>query len=297
MGFAEITVAIIAVMLGISYYIGVLLVSIAPSQRIRNVGKEMLEDSGTSIVLLVFITGFFTIASSLFRMVYGTGADAAYDLTLNWINNDLTLVLSGMLQVSMIPILLKSLDATGLGYGVFSILASFIERTLAPWNELFSAYGALLSLLRAWVIFMRNGWLILLLTGALIYTFPARIGRIAGGWIMSMSIAFYALLPFTGVFVDIMTAISFSQILQTFHMGAENVYTYILANKATENVEGFVTYVISGLTSMIGDFGTIVFLRFIFTMLYLAIINGVTFSLSRALGATGRRLRLPGAPG
>lgn len=297
MGFADAVVAMIVALTGISYYIGVFLTSTASSQRIRNVGKEMLEDSGTSIALLAFIAGIFAVVDSVFRLVYGTGAEGAYESAFTWIDNELTLVLTGMLRIKMIPILLESLEATGYGFGVFGILARFIERQMTLWSVLFQTYGASLSLIRAWVIFMRYGWIVLLLTGALIYTFPASIGRTAGGWIMSISITFYALLPMMGVFVEIMTAVTFSEIFQTFQMSAENVYTYILANKATENPENIAAYVVSGLTSGIGDFGTIALLRFIFIGLYFAIIGGVMFTLSRALGATGRRVRLPGLPG
>lgn len=296
LGFADMAVATMVVLIGLTYYIGVFLVSLTPSQRIRNVGKDMLEDAGTSIALLVFIGGIFVITDSIFRLVYGMGSDGAYDLTLNWVNNELTLVLEAMLRVEMIPILLRSFEATGYGFGVFGILANFVEKQMAPWNVLFETYGATLSSIRAWVIFMRNGWVVLLLTGALLYTFPASIGRMAGSWIMSIAISFYALLPMMGVFVEIMSTVTLSQIYQTFQMSAEDVYTHILANKMIENPENIIGYVISGLTSGIGDFGTIVLLRFTFIGLFFAIISGVTSTLSRALGATGRRMRLPGLP-
>lgn len=296
MGFADTVVVTIVALTGISYYIGVFLVSIAPSQRIRNMGKEMLGDSGTSIALLVFIGGFVAVIDSIFQLAYGIGAEGSYELGLKWIDNELTLVLTGMLRIKMIPILLQSLEATGYGFGVFGVLAGFIDRQMLPWSLLFQAYGISLSLIRAWTIFMRYGWIVLLLTGALLYAFPASIGRLSGSWLMSMAITFYVLLPMMGFFVEIMTAVMFSEIFQTFQMSAESVYTYILANKATANPENLVAFVVSGLTSGIGDFGTIALLRFIFVGLYFAIISGVMFTLSRALGATGRRVRLPGLP-
>lgn len=299
MAFTDIIVATMLAMVGISYYLGVALATLSPTRRLRSVGTDMLEDSGTTIAILVFIAGIIVAVDFVFQAVYGAlgaaaGAEVAYDVVLTWVGNELTLVFAGMLRIEMIPILLESLEASGYSFGVFSILAGFLRRQMAPWSTIFNLYGMSLSLLRAWILFVRYAWLVLLFVGALIYTFPVRIGRTAGGWLMAIAVSFYTLLPLTGVFVDIMTVVVFSDIFQKFQMAAEDVYTYILANQATENIEGFTAYIVSGLTSSIGDFGTIMIIRFILVGLYFAIVTGVMFSFSRVFGAGGRRIRLPG---
>jgi hypothetical protein len=146
------------------------------------------------------------------------------------------------------------------------------------------------------MIFIRYSWLILLFAGALIWTFPAKIGRIAGSWIMSMSIVYYALLPLMWVFVDLMTVVSLADIIGKFQTTAEEAYLTILANKTAEDPEAMIATIISGLFSGIGDVGTILLLRLIFTGLFFILISATIFSLARSLGATGRRLRLPGTP-
>ena len=267
-----------------SYYLGLALAVLPHAHRgLKEAGIEMAQDAGTAIALSAIVVLLASGVDAVFRFMGFGGLREAFDQFSRWISSELFLVLGSMYYFEALPILADAADAFDpTGSGAFGVLASYLRIGITPWRMILSGYAMMLALIQMWANFIVSQWIVLLVIGAIIFALPARIGRIAGGWLIALALAYLFFLPFMGFFVDGMTGIVMVDVKR------------FLAAK----LEGGATDPWAALTMLFSayDLSTLIIVRLIFSSLYLTFIFAGAWGLARQLGAAVRRPRLPGVP-
>jgi len=258
---------------GLGYYIGCILVATPHAHKgLRIAGFEMIGDAGVTIFLTLFLMSFYWIYDLFLRMLFPAAAgqvhagDYLYSQALGWIEGEKSSLFFVMLGLNIIPILLRSLEALGF-FGIFSLLAELVSIGITPWMFVATIYTIAISLLSFWAKMIQVYWPVLLFFGAFMYSWPKRIGRMAGGWMMATALGYYIATPFIGWFVDGLTGTTIENSVE---------YQRVLQASADTPQDLQASW---ALISACNDFGAFLVVRFTLIVIYLTL----TLFLSRSL--------------
>ena len=228
---AAVLVALAFLLIALNYYAGILLASIPFLTRVKtpkawrsrptlqNAGWVMIQDSVGSLTFLVFLFGFMALWSFIMDALFPTyffgipvpnpyAATDAYAWAGNWLLAERDAAEAFGVLVGAIPIGIQSLDKLWFTFGVPGLVSSFVSNAISPWTTAVNVYVLLLSFLLLWVRFIGppgNFWAVFMIIGAFFHSFPARIGRVAGAWLIAVPISYLVAIPFLPGFVGTFT--------------------------------------------------------------------------------------------
>jgi len=224
----------------------------------------MIGDSGVTIFLVLFLMSFYWLYDLLLRMIFPAAVgnvhagDYLYTQALNWVEGEKFGLFFIMLGLNLLPILIRSLDALGF-FGIFGLLAELVSIGIMPWMMISTIYVITISLLSFWIKMIQLYWPVLLFFGAFMYSWPKRLGRMAGGWMMATALGYYISTPFIGWFVDGLTGTTL-----------QNSVEYQKAIQVTANTPQDLQASWSVISAS-NDFGAFLVVRFTLFAVYLAL--------------------------
>jgi hypothetical protein len=228
-------VALAFLLIALNYYGGLLLASVPFLTRVKtpkawrsrptlqNAGWVMIQDSIGSLTLLIFVFGFMALWSFIMDVLFPTyfgwcpfcipvpnpyAATDTYASAGNWLLTERGAAEAFGVLMGAVPIGIQSLDKLWFTFGVPGLVSSFVSNAISPWTTAVNVYVLLLSFLLLWVKFIGppgNFWAVFMIVGAFFYSFPARIGRVVGAWLIAVPISYLVAIPFLPGFVDTFT--------------------------------------------------------------------------------------------
>jgi hypothetical protein len=247
----------------------------------------MIQDSIGSLTLLVFVFGFIALWSFVMDLlfptyIFGFPVPNPYAAATTYAGAEAWLVLEragaetfGVL-LGAIPIGLQSFDKLWFTFGVPGLVSSWVSNWITPWTGAVNIYVLLLSFLLLWVRFIGppgNFWAVFMVTGAFFHSFPLRIGRVVGAWLIAVPVSYLVAIPFLPGFVD------------TFTQSIQAAMTASLVVTATQQLWSLFTtgsFDFNTVTQMLLTFvnpGTIIVVRLILVGVYV----GFILTLSRSI--------------
>jgi len=302
---AAVLVGLALLLIALNYYAGILLATIPFLTRVKtpkawrsrpslqNAGWVMILHSVGSLTLLVFVMGFMALWSFIMNLLFPTyfcwypicipvpnpyAAATAYAEAELWLKAERTVVETFGVLIGAIPIGLQSLDKLWFTFGAPGLVSGIVSNAIAPWTNAISIYVLLLSFLLLWVQFIGppgNFWAVFMIAGAFFHSLPARIGRVAGAWLIAVPVSYLVAIPFLPGFVNAFT---------------QNVYDAMLASLAVTTTQQLWSLFTTGsfdfntimqLLLTFNNPGTVIVVRLIFVGVYV----GFILTLSRSIAA------------
>jgi hypothetical protein len=290
---AMLFVALAVAFIGLNYYLGVLFASIPGLTRIKNAGWTMMEDSVLSLTLLIFLMAFIAVWNAIMNVVSPTmifgilpvynpyAALQSYAKAETWILTQRSQAQQLGVLLNVIPIALQGLDKAWWSFGLGGLVGSWVSSAVSPWSNAVNIYIILLSFVSLWTGFIGppgNFWALFMLVGAFLYALPARIGRVAGAWLIAVPISYVTALPFLPGFVDTFAGSIYDSILNQI---GQTIWNGILQWPPTLDFN-----TITQMTLTFANPGTIVVVRLILVSLYVGFIAALSRSIAGILAGT-----------
>jgi hypothetical protein len=296
---AAVLVGLALLFIVLNYYAGILLATTPFLTRVKtpkawrsrptlqNAGWVMIMDSIGSLTLLVFVMGFMALWSFVMDVLFPTyiwgfpvpnpyAATTTYAKAEAWLIVERAAAETFGVLLNAIPIGLQSFDKLWFTFGLPGLVSGLVSNWIAPWTSAVSIYVLMLSFLLLWVQFIGppgNFWAVFMITGSFFHSFPARIGRVVGAWLIAVPVSYLVAIPFLPGFVD------------TFTQNIHDAMAASLAVTATQQLWSLLTagsFDFNTITQLLLTFvnpGTIIVVRLILVGVYV----GFILTLSRSI--------------
>ena len=191
----------------VSYYAGIMLLSLPiPHRGVKQAGRALVEEGGTSAVLLASVPLIPTLVSFVSSILYGEGAiDRAYEDLYVWLSSTASYcTLANTVMAESLALIARLDSAIGWwmpGVAVFGNISAQIMDVIEPWTGLVAATQLFCEMMKRVAIIIQANWLVLLYIGALLFAVTKGVTRGAGATIISTVITYYVMLPLLPSFV------------------------------------------------------------------------------------------------
>jgi hypothetical protein len=273
----------------------------------RRAGFELIVDSYEAVFLFSLLVGLFLSGEAILEFVYPpfcymaecacwgphaikdvcycTSCTPGWEASLAWLGKEKTDVILVITELSAPKSLLDAIAALvpgvpGLSYAVHAVISetkSIYELAVAPINNMLMAYALTLIGIDYLLNFLKTYWWQLVFLGAVLWTVPARIGRVAGSWMIAFPLTFYFGFPglrlFLGWFAD------YESLLLAFNATALGNIAKALVSANIFDVPG----IIGNLLQAGNDFAGYMVLRTIALALYMMLLTAISGGIASVL--------------
>ena len=174
-----------------TFVIGILLLSIpAPSTWMRQAGFELVADSYAAVFLFTIIVALYTATSGV--LSFSTSLNSAA-----WLQLEKLEVVAVQTEINVPKNILETI--AGLApinlEPLVSTIESMYDIAVGPMSQMLTSYALMLVGLDYVNTFVNTYLWQLVFLGCVFWAVPARIGRVAAGWMISFPLVFYFGLP------------------------------------------------------------------------------------------------------
>jgi hypothetical protein len=278
----------------LNFYVGLLLYSLpipSPARRkgVRWAGRTLMQDSYSAVVVisvaLAFVLFWNLVSSEIFNLPLNTASLSAYSQAEAWMSNEKTNTQLVGVLLNSIPLGASALDRLPFSFGLGGLLSSLANSFLAPWLGIITAYILTLNFLGFWVSWIGppgNAWALMLYVGAFMYSFPFRVGRIAGSWFIAVPIAYIVAFPFMPMFVDGVVGNALGSIQDELRKDLQSAAWSVLFQSPPH----FDVNTILSLLFALANPGTSILLRLVMVLLYVGFITTLSAGIASAIAGT-----------
>jgi hypothetical protein len=273
----------------------------------RRAGFELILDSYEAVFLFSLLVGLFLSGEAILKGVYPpfcytaecacwgphaykeicycTTCTPGWGASLAWLSKEKTDVILVMTELSAPKSLLDAIAALvpgvpRLSYAIHAVISeakSIYELAVAPINNMLMAYALTLVGMDYLFSFLKAYWWQLMFLGAVLWAVPARIGRVAGSWMIAFPLTFYFGLPGLRLFMEWFTG--YESLLVAFNATALGNIVKALVTANILDLPG----VIRNLLQAGNDFAGYMVLRTLALGLYMLLLGLVSSGVASVL--------------